>query len=518
MKPQYWILSLFILLAVIQPSFAAPIPDDQKIIHLINRLSFGPRPGEIERVKSLGIDGYIKEQISPEYIPESASLTSKLAQLVTVNMNPVQLKQYAEAPPKPTPDARKAADKNARQVLDEAIKSRLLRASLSNRQLQEVMVDFWYNHFNVDVSKGSDRYWVGAYEQEAIRPHALGRFRDLLGATAHNPAMLFYLDNWQNSAPNHPDPRRKYQSVNENYAREIMELHTLGVDGGYTQQDVVSLAKILTGWGLSRSNQHVNNDSGFYFDPKRHDMTDKVFLGHTIKGSGQAEGEEALDILARNPGTAHYISYKLAQYFVGDNPPVALVKRMTQRYLVSDGYIRDVLETLFHSDEFWDAKNLNNKFKTPYQYAVSAVRATGIDIDNTKPLSDLLQQLAMPLYGCPTPDGYKNTQDIWLNPDSVLRRLSFVTEMANGRLPLVTQPVDQNKDNPQMNAMLSTDMLSRLKNPAPAVKPQPIPVDAGQLKATLGDIFSAKTKSAIASSPPQMQAELILGSPEFMRH
>ncbi|WP_392534248.1 DUF1800 domain-containing protein [Nostoc sp. C117] len=497
-KPKFLVMSLLIFFLGITPSNAAPQSIDPKVLHIVNRLSFGPRPGDVQRVESIGVDRYIKEQLSPDTIPESASLKSQLAQLETLSLNPMQLLAYGTTGQKLSPEAKKAAQQKARGVLQAAIQARLLQATNSPKQLQEVMVDFWYNHFNVDAAKGRDRLLVGAYEQQAIRPFTLGRFRDLLGATAHHPAMLFYLDNWQNTAPGSPGARGRFQGLNENYARELMELHTLGVDGGYTQQDVIALAKILTGWGIARPNQPNINSNGFYFDPKRHDPSDKVFLKTTIKGSGETEGEQALDILARSPATARHISYELAQYFVSDRPPTTLVNRLTQRYLATDGNIRDVLDTLFHSSEFWETKNFNTKFKTPYQYAISAVRATGVEVNNTRPIFNLLQQLGMPIYGCPTPDGYKNTEEAWLNPDAMTRRLNFATAIASGRLPL----------------------LSAANNVAgvtlPPVKVKPSPVDSLQLTNTLGNSLSSKTQSAIASSPPQLQAALILGSPEFM--
>jgi len=266
-----------------------------------------------------------------------------------------------------------------------------------------------------------------------------------------------------------------------------MELHTLGVDGGYTQQDVTALARIFTGWGFRRYTQQADVMYGVNFDPKRHDFSDKVFLGHTIKGSGIGEGEQALDILASSPATAHHISYELAQYFVADQPPSALVERLAQRFLATDGDIRQVLNTLFHTPEFQDPKNYGTKFKTPYQYVVSALRATGVEVNNFRPISGALQQLGMPLYGCLTPDGYKNTQSAWLNPDAMTRRLSFATALASGRMPLNTLSKSQ-------------------------------PVDALRLANTLENDFSAQTQSAIVASPPQLRATLILGSPEFMHY
>ncbi|MBD2207101.1 DUF1800 domain-containing protein [Calothrix sp. FACHB-1219] len=504
-KPKFFVMSLLILILGVTPSNAASQPVDPKILHLINRLSFGPSPGDVQRVKSIGVDRYIQEQLSPQTIPESASLENQLAQMETLNLKPMELLAYGKVGEKLSREEKKAADQKAKAIVQQAMQARLLRATQSPRQLQEVMVDFWYNHFNVYANKGRDRFWVGAYEQQAIRPHALGRFRDLLGATAHHPAMLFYLDNWQSSAPSSPNARRKTQGLNENYARELMELHTLGVDGGYTQQDVIALAKIFTGWGIPSANQPNINSDGFYFNPKRHDGSDKVFLGNTIKGGGEEEGEQALDILARSPATARHISYKLAQYFVSDRPPTALVNRLAQRYLATDGNIRAVLETLFKSSEFWDANNFNVKFKTPYQYVISTVRATGMEVNNTKPLVSFLQQSGMPIYGCQTPDGYKNTEEAWLNSYAMTRRLNFATAIASGKLALSGSPEPRN----QANNIPKGDVLT--------AKVKPAPIDSGQLSNTLGNLLSSKTQSAIASSPPQLHAALILGSPEFMR-
>ncbi len=478
---------LMLGLGFLSPSDAAT-SIDPKVMHVLDRLSLGARPGDVEAVEKLGVEGYIQQQLHPESIPQPQALSDQLAQLETLNLTPLQLFEQINLPksPAPTPEQRRAYRQKMAHVLDQAQQAHLLEATESPRQLQEVMVDFWYNHFNVFSRKGIDMMLVGAYEQEAIRPHVFDRFRDLLEATAHHPAMLYYLDNWQNSTPKATSKRP--QGLNENYARELMELHTLGVDGGYTQQDVIALAKIFTGWTFRRTAQPGVEPNGFYFDAKRHDFSDKVFLGHTIKGSGIAEGEQALDILAKSPATAHHISYQLAQYFIADQPPKALVDRLSQKFLATDGNIREVLSTLFHSSEFWNAQTDDAKFKTPYQYVVSAVRATGIDVQNFRPIRGVLQQLGMPLYGCLTPDGYKNTEDVWLNPDALTRRISFATTLASGRLPL---------------SATSSQLSS--------------PVDPDQLSNTLGNSFSTKTQQTIASSPPNLRAALILGSPEFMR-
>jgi uncharacterized protein (DUF1800 family) len=291
---------LFVIVSYLLLSFANTAqaePVNQKVIHLLNRLTLGIRPGEIDRVQQLGIDKYIQQQLNPDSISESPIVTEKLAKLDAVNLSPVELFQrYNPQDLQLSPAPKKVLQQQARQVTQQAIEARLWRSIYSDRQLQAVMVDFWYNHFNVYAEKGLDRLWVGAYEQQAIRPHALGKFRDLLGATARHPAMLFYLDNWQNSAPN-PNQKGKIRGLNENYARELMELHTLGVDGGYKQDDVIALAKIFTGWGFKQPGKKVPDGYSFQFNPDRHDFSTKKFLDREIVGSGMAEGDQALDLL-----------------------------------------------------------------------------------------------------------------------------------------------------------------------------------------------------------------------------
>lgn len=509
MKPAeifIWLLSWTVMAS---PVLAVAADDDFKAFHALNRLAFGPAPGDVEKVRAMGVEKYIAQQLSPDSIPLPENLGRKLDGLETLRMDPARLfREYGppiERDRQADPEAVKAARERARIVLEQAAQARLWRAVESPRQLQEVMVDFWFNRFNVFAAKGLDRLWVGAYEEQAIRPHALGRFRDLLGATARHPAMLFYLDNWRNTAPGSRGARGKQQGLNENYARELMELHTLGVDGGYTQDDVIALARIFTGWGLGRPRGRDVNQGGFFFDPKRHDFSDKLFLGRTIRGSGVAEGEEALDILARHPATARHIGFALAQYFVADEPPPALVKLLSRRFLDTDGDIRAVLDALFHSPEFWDRKYYGNKFKTPYQYAVSAVRATGANVVNVRPLYGMLMQLGMPLYGCPTPDGYKNTRAAWLNPDAMTRRIGFATALAGGRLPL-EQPVEE-------SGFMRLKSNGMKRETAPTAEP----ANDVELAATLGGRFSPSTQSAIDAAPRPLRAALILGSPEFMQ-
>jgi len=531
---------------------SGPIADDLRVIHVLNRLSLGPAPGDIDRVKRIGVQRYIQEQLHPDSIPEPDGLAREIAGLETLSMGPVALfvkyqaalnqarKSFAQghAASSGNPAAGIEADPSVRaaqqrrvMVLKQAMRARLMRALKGPRQLQEVMADFWFNHFNVFAAKGPDLIWVGAYEQQAIRPHTLGRFRDLLGATAKHPAMLFYLDNWQNTAPGSPGARGNQEGINENYARELMELHTLGVDGGYSQADVVALARILTGWGLPRPAMNGQagrrprfsrfgrlrerprsfeyeapapwTGSGFLFDASRHDFGDKIFLGHTIRGSGIDEGEQALDILARSPATGRHLSFKLAQYFVADQPPDSLVRKLAARFSESDGDIRAVLAALFDSDEFWQKRYFGAKFKTPYQYVLSAARAAGVRVRNFRPLLGAIAQLGMPLYLCPTPDGYKNTQDAWLNPDAMMRRLDFATALGAGRLPLEASPPDDDRGTG----------IGALKR----VGFTPEPADAAILAATLGGHFGERTAAAMEAAPEQLRGAVILGSPEFMR-
>src|SRR5690348_2417498 len=329
------------------PAGGAEVVSDRQAIHVLNRLAFGPTQDELDHVKSVGIDRYIAEQLDPGSIAEPIELRWRLAQLETQKLNAVQLRQLygpIRLPRgfKPSPELEKAQRERVRMILRDAGEARILRAVMSRRQLQEVMVDFWFNHFNVFSGKGLDDIWIGNYESQAIRPFALGRFRDLLFATAKHPAMLVYLDNSMSSAPGSPGARGNKAGLNENFAREVMELHTLGADGGYTQEDVVTLARILTGWGINRADAREFPDHAAVFEGARHDYGPKVFLNHPTRSRGKAEGEEALDILARSPATARHIAFKLAQYFVADDPPPALVERLAARFLATGGDIREL--------------------------------------------------------------------------------------------------------------------------------------------------------------------------------
>ena len=329
-----------------------------------------------------------------------------------------------------------------RMINAETQGARLLRDVYSQRQLQAVMTDFWLNHFNVFSGKsGQEPSLLPEYEQ-TVRDHALGHFEDLLVATAQSPAMLMYLDNATSTGMDSPasqrerrNPKNKANSgLNENYARELMELHTLGVNGGYTQKDVTEVAKVFTGWTLQRP-----YDGGDYtFNANRHQPGDKTVLGKTIKQNGEEEGREVLHMLATSPATAHFISTEIAQRFVSDAPPKALVDRMAQTFLKSNGDIKAVLLTMVHSPEFFSTTAVNAKLKTPLEYVTSAVRASSAEISNPLPLVQSLQQLGMPLYGCMPPTGYKWDEATWLSSSALINRMNFSLALATNRIGGVT--------------------------------------------------------------------------------
>jgi uncharacterized protein (DUF1800 family) len=434
---------------------AAQLSNEQTAAHLLNRLGFGPRPGDLTTVAA-DPKAWIKQQLNPSAIPLPETLISRLNESAFTAHHPGKLvmefrelqrvspqveaaPQVATAPNNgnnSTNSANPVAQFVAK-VARPAIESRLLRALESPRQLEEVMVDFWFNHFNIFQGKNFIRVMTGHYEHYAIRPFAMGRFRDLLGATARHPAMLYYLDNALSVAPGTGGVNR---GLNENYARELMELHTLGVDGGYQQKDVTELARMLTGWSIQRPEQSnyqeapampgkLNQMPGFGFNERIHDKGHKEWLGHKIAPQGQTEGEFALDTLAKHPATAKHIAFKLAQYFVSDKPDTSLVSHLSEVFLASDGAITTVLAALFSHASFWDAKHVGVKFKTPYQYVLSSVRASGQTPPNLQLLAGAMAAQGMPLYGCPTPDGYKNTEVAWLNPDAMTKRINFATAL-----------------------------------------------------------------------------------------
>ncbi|HTV46341.1 MAG TPA: DUF1800 domain-containing protein [Stellaceae bacterium] len=489
---------LLLLLLAVRANAA---DSDRQVIHVLNRLAFGPTLDDFNYVKAIGIERYIAEQLDPAAIDEPIELRFRLAQLPTRGLDASELRQlYGPLRPvlgvKPSLDEIRAQEIRARRIERDAAAARIWKAVLSRRQLQQVMVNFWFNHFNIFSGKGLDRIWIGNYEDQAIRPYALGRFRDLLFAVAEHPAMLVYLDNTENAAPGSRGAHGAASGINENFAREVMELHTLGVNGGYTQADVTTLARIFTGWRVNPPDSTQFPDVAAIFDGLRHDYTPKVFLGRTLPAGGREQGLEALDMLADAPATAHHIAFELAQYFVEDAPPPALVDRLAARFLATGGDIRQVLATLFASPEFLGSAG--QKYKTPYEYVISAVRAAGVPVNNVRPLLAWMSRLGMPLYGCQTPDGYQDTEAAWLSPQAMIERIGFAVDFARGFVPVSAEPADFEAGMPRQAH-------------------RPDPVDPARLKAIFGSTLSPATRAVVASAPARMRAVLILGSPDFMR-
>jgi len=461
----------------------ATVPNDERaVVHALNRLTFGPRPGDVERVKAMGLAAWIEQQLAPSHIDDSG-LDARLAHLETLELDSKTIATEYAGPAmrerrerqlsgtgnrepgagNPSTSLRAGrepmsdAQRKAREVIADIEQAKLLRAVYSERQLEEVLVDFWFNHFNVFAGKGATRNYVGEYEREAIRPFVFGRFRDLLEATAKSPAMLFYLDNWQSADPHAVDQRRRLKpspstnplmegrgfspgqrtpkGINENYARELMELHTLGVDGGYTQQDIVNVARAFTGWTI-----RPRQGSGFLFAAQMHDNGEKTVLGHVIKAGGVNDGMQVLDILAAHPSTAHFIASKLATRFVSDNPPASLVDRAAARFTAAKGNLREVVRTIITSPEFFSPDAYRAKVKTPLEFVASAVRTTGAEVRNALPLARELREQGMPLYFCQPPTGYDDKASTWVSSGALVSRMNFAVKLGDNALPGVRVP------------------------------------------------------------------------------
>ena len=462
------------------------------------------------------------------------------------------------------------------RIVAELSMAKVDRAIYSERQLDEQMADFWFNHFNVFAGKGLDRWLLTAYERDAIRPHAMGKFRDLLAATAKSPAMLFYLDNWQSVDPQAfqrmqqeqaarrgmrggfgrfgipagmPGPnagqgqgqaqakKNQDRGLNENYGRELMELHTLGVDAGYTQQDVLEVAKCFTGWTI-RTPQRAPE---FWFDERLHDPNPKTVLGHRITAGGIKDGEEVLDLLARDPHTAHHLSFEIAQYFVADNPPEALVDRMAQTYLQTDGDIRAVLHTMIYSPEFWSREAYRAKIKTPFEVVVSAARAVGADVQIPLQLVQWTGRIGEPLYQCQPPTGYSDKAEAWVNTGALLNRMNYSLALTSNRLRGVTVDVAALLGSAGSNTnMLNVARAANVANPSVSGQRDDTAEKPGDkldraIAVLLSGEVSPETRKTLErqmSNPQVLQASLddpvmqvndgliaglVLGSPEFQR-
>lgn len=484
-------------------TFARPEYYKQQQLNLLNRITWGVNEGSDRAIAAQGSEHYLQQQLHPHAAPLPAALQAQIDAMTIVQTPMDQLnfkleQQRKDADAVVDIDQKKAAQQAYQQELNrvakEAATRSLLRDLYSTNQLQEQMTWFWLNHFNVHLYKSNLRVLVGDYEDQAIRPHALGKFRDLLSATVHHPAMLRYLDNEQNAAGH----------INENYARELMELHTLGVNGGYSQHDVQELARVLTGVGVNMGSttpkvkreleaQYVRRGL-FEFNPNRHDYGAKEFLGQPIRARGLGEIDEAIDRLSRSPATAHFISRKLALYFVSDDPPPALVERMAQTFLKSDGDIAATLDTLFHAPEF--NASLAQKFKDPLHYVVSSVRLAYDDkaILNAGPMLNWLNRMGEPLYGRQTPDGYALTQSAWASPGQMSTRFEIAKAIGSGSAGLFKT------DGPQP---LEKPAFPQLAN---ALYYQ-------SLQANLG----AATRGALEqAASPQEWNTYLLSSPEMM--
>jgi uncharacterized protein (DUF1800 family) len=415
-------------------------------LHLLNRLGYGPRPGDIERVLSRGLERYAIDQLEPGPDPE---VDARLRSLTTLQYPISQVLTLYNA------DNRVIGPIN-----DEFVTARLIRAVHSENQLQEVMVDFWFNHFNVFIGDGFVRYSIAAYEREAIRPHVLGRFRALLGATAAHPTMLYYLDNYLSTVSRTVNGRL-VQGLNENYGRELLELHTVGVDAGYTQEHVFDAARCFTGWGID----NLRTGGNFQYRAANHDAGAKAVFGLNVAaGGGREDGDKLLDYLAEHPATAHYVSRRLAERFVADNPPARLVERMADSFLSSGGEIATVLRTMVGSSEFWAEAFAAGKPRTPYEFAIAAIRAANGQVANARGISSALASMGMPIFNCVPPTGYSNRGVDWLNPSSQLYRMNFALDLGINAVAGVTtdsRAVVRAMGGNENDARSATDALSR---------------------------------------------------------
>ncbi len=577
-----FLLSITITLSIVAQSFvpaAAQKPtktralsEEQRIFHVLNRLGFGARPGDVERVKAMGLENYINQQLTPEKITDTvaenkvkdlsvlnmttAELYEKfpqpgqlLRQLQQRGMLPADLAEAREnrvkggansssempknesmtAPPPANPleneKYRKIVEDYYREnglqrpqrIMAELQASRILRAVYSERQLQEVMVDFWTNHFNVFFGKGADRWLLPAYDRDTIRPHAMSKFSTLLQATAQSPAMLFYLDNFQSVNPNMPQrpraPQQQRRGINENYARELMELHTLGVDGGYTQKDVQEVARCFTGWTIfqprggaaavnaMRGEAGRRNAGTFFFNTRAHDDGEKTVLGHKIpSGGGIKDGLMVLDILARHPSTAKFIATKLVRHFVADNPPQSLVDRVAATFTKTDGDIRESLKTIFFSKEFNSTEAYRVKIKRPFELVVSAIRTLGAETNGGPGTHQWIARMGEPLYGFQTPNGYSDAAESWVNTGGLLERMNFGLALAGNRVQ--GTKVDLSK------------FTNADKNQAKVMDESLKTILAGEISATTRETL---LKQLDQSDPVTKVVGLILGTPEFQR-
>jgi uncharacterized protein (DUF1800 family) len=578
---------------VLDKKFKGKLPitqltEDEAIVHAMNRLAYGPRPGDVERIRQMGLEKWVEQQLHPEAIDDQ-ELNQRLERYPTLTMSSRQL---LEEFPRPQQAAKQqgitkeqaqeqlkskqetaesqiivtgndnldraqqqlAKLQGPNRIIAELSMAKVDRAIYSERQLAAVMEDFWFNHFNVFANKGDDKWLLTSYERDTIRPRTMGKFQDLLIATAKSPAMLFFLDNYLSADPaavarleaernfrraryqgafaggsmptpgTFPGPatgpggpptqiaaKKPERGLNENYGREVMELHTVGVDGGYTQQDVIQMAECLTGWTI----HEPRRDPQFFFDEKIHAEGKKIVMGRTFNYGGEKDGEEALKMLASRPATAKFISTELARHFVSDNPPPALLERMTKSFESSNGDIRAVLKTMIYSPEFWSKDAYRAKVKTPFELVASTARALNAEVTITLPLAQWVGRMGEPLYLCQPPTGYSDKSETWVNTGALLSRLNFSLAFAGDKMGGAT--VD-------LKSMLG-DEASKDPNAALARSVQEF-LD-GQVAQSTQDTLQARLKDpqilpASADDPVKEVNEglivgLVLGTPEFQR-
>jgi uncharacterized protein (DUF1800 family) len=563
------------------------LTEDEAILHALDRLAYGPRPGDMERIKKMGLEKWINEQLNFNS-GDDPTLDDKLADFKTLRMSSEELLEKYP-PPNEIAKRKGITPDEYRQQLQQELQAKrqqlrqqgvdpaqiqfetmpgpqristeldlatIDRAIYSNRQLYEVMSNFWINHFNVNVNKGADRWLVTDYVEHTIRPRAMGKFEDLVVATAKSPAMLFYLDNWLSADPiaaqqmqaelaqrrqrfqglfagvtppqpgEFPQPgagspgeqaraqmppKREERGLNENYGREVMELHTLGVNGGYTQTDVIQMAECLTGWTI----HEPRRDPQFFFDDRLHDQSAKTVMGHTFNSGGMKDGLEALHMLATSEATAKHISFQLAQHFVSDNPPPALVQRMADTFVLKNGDIREVLRTMIYSPEFWSKTAFRAKVKTPFEVAVSAARALDLETTVSPQLVQWVGRMGEPMYQCEPPTGYADTADVWVNAGALLNRLNFALTLATNHMPgtsadlqtLLGQDADTNADVALTQAV--DDFLGGEVSAGTRSTLEKQLADPQILQARLDDPVKHVNEGLIAG--------LVLGAPEFQR-
>jgi uncharacterized protein (DUF1800 family) len=506
----------------------------QQALHVLSRLAYGPSPADLEAVQQMGAAAWIDRQLHPDWIPDDA-VTAKLRQFSTLALSTAEL--YGRYPPiqvqaklaglnPANSDDRETIlqaipkEELPRQIPIELTGAKLVRAVESKRQLQEVLVDFWFNHFNVSIDKGQVKWMATSYERDAIRPHLFGTFRELLGATAHHPAMLFYLDNWLSTREDLPENGRKGgepkkpaggpRGLNENYARELLELHTMGVNGGYTQKDVREVARCFTGWSIDMP-KYIGD---FVYRDRAHDKGAKVVLGVFIPpGGGQEDGERVLDLVASHPSTARFIATKLIRKFVSDDPPPALVEAVAGVFLKSGGHLQSVYAAIFSSKEFWADQAFGSKTKTPLEFAVSAVRALGGTTNGDIALAQALDQMGEPLYRSQPPTGFPETAEAWVNAGGLVNRINFGIALATNRLRGTKVDVSR-----QVTAVAPGNLDALLDSLSLAILGRaPAASTRNTLRQALTEVAGEGAHGQRRPPDPPMIAGLLLGSPEFQK-